>query len=97
MPEVGGHYIGAKILLPREDEMARDHVVALSLNSSGNVMGRPHKLQILDTQGYRVNHQYHCCIVQCDADRNEYLLINVLVDCHKDIKAISLTDQQTTV
>ena len=30
MPEAGDHYIGAEILLPREDEMARGQVVALS-------------------------------------------------------------------
>ena len=35
--------------------------------------------------------------VKCDTDGNEYLLLDVLVDYHKDHKAISLTDQQTTV
>ena len=28
MPEVGDHYIGAEILLPRGDEMARGHIGA---------------------------------------------------------------------
>ena len=28
--EVGDHYIGAEILLPRRDQMARGHVVARS-------------------------------------------------------------------
>ena len=34
---------------------------------------------------------------QCDEDENEYLLLDVLFDFHKDNKAISLADQQITV
>ena len=34
---------------------------------------------------------------QCDADRNEYLLLVMLVDYGKDNKVISLTDQQTSI
>ena len=34
---------------------------------------------------------------QCDADGNEYLLLDALVDYQKDNKAISLTDQQIIV
>ena len=30
MPEVGDHFIGAEILLPKGDEMLKDHVVAWS-------------------------------------------------------------------
>ena len=33
----------------------------------------------------------------CDADGNEYLILDALVDYHKDNKVISLSDQQTTV
>ena len=34
---------------------------------------------------------------QCVEDRNEYLLFDVLIDYHKDNKAIFLSDQHTTV
>ena len=34
---------------------------------------------------------------QCNLEGNEYLLLDVLVDYHRDNKAISLPDQQTTV
>ena len=34
---------------------------------------------------------------RCDADRNEYLLLDVLVDYHKDNKAIYITDQQSSM
>ena len=34
---------------------------------------------------------------QCDADRNEYLLLDAQIDYHKDDKAISLIDNQTSI
>ena len=34
---------------------------------------------------------------QCNSEGNEYLLLDALVDYHRDNKAISLSDQQTTV
>ena len=34
---------------------------------------------------------------QCDADGNQYLLLDALVDNCKDNKSISLTEQLTTV
>ena len=34
---------------------------------------------------------------QCDADRSEYLLLDLLVDYHKDDKAISFTEQQISI
>ena len=109
MPEVGYHYIGAKILLPRGDEMARGHVVAHSGNANGNAMDRVHTNLILDTRKYQVvfargkvtelitNIIAESMYAQHDADGNEYLLSYLLVDYHKDDKAISLLDQQTTV
>ena len=54
MPEVGDLYIGAEILLPRGDQMARGHVVARSRDANGNVMGRSHTIPILDTRMYQV-------------------------------------------
>ena len=53
-PKVWDHYVGAYILLPREDQMARGHVVACSHDASGNVMGKAHKDPILDTRIYQV-------------------------------------------
>ena len=35
--------------------------------------------------------------VQCDADGNEYLLLDVIVDHHKNNRTISLTEQQTSI
>ena len=34
---------------------------------------------------------------QCDIFENKYLLLDALVDYHKDNKATSLTEQQTSI
>ena len=49
-PEVDDHYIGAEILLPRWDQVARGNVVARSKDTNGNVMGRSHTNPMLDTR-----------------------------------------------
>ena len=54
MTVVGDHYIGAEILLPRGDQMARDRVVACSCDASRSVMGRAHTNPILYTRMYQV-------------------------------------------
>ena len=35
MPEVGDHYIGSEILLPRGDQMVRGHVAVRSQSNNG--------------------------------------------------------------
>ena len=54
MPEAGDQYIGAEIMFPRGDQMARGHVVAQSGNASGNIMGRAHANHIMETRLYQV-------------------------------------------
>ena len=54
MPEVGNHYVGAELLLPRGDEIARGHVVTWSDNASGHVMGRAHANPMMDTIMYQI-------------------------------------------
>ena len=107
MPEVQDHYIGAEILLFRGGEMAKGYVVACSHNANENIMDRAHSKPILDTRMYQVeftggkateltaNVIAESMYAQCHVDSNEYLL-DVLVDYHKDNKAISLIEQQTS-
>ena len=102
MPEVGDHYIGAEILLPRGDQMARCHVVARSRDAKGNVMGRSHTNPILDTRMYQVqfaggkvrvltaNAIAESIYAQCDSEENEYLLLEALIEYCKDNKVVSL-------
>ena len=53
-PETGDHYIGAEILLPRGNKMARGCVVAHSHDANGNMVGRAHANSILNARMYQV-------------------------------------------
>ena len=43
MPEVRNHYLGAEILVPKEDNMVKGHVVVLSHHDNGKITSRAHK------------------------------------------------------
>ena len=72
-------------------------------------MGRAHANPVLDTRmdqvefaGSKVtelttNAIAELIYAQCNACRNEYSFLDVLVDYFKDNKAISLTEQQTSI
>ena len=51
---MGDHYLGAEILLPRGDKMAKGHEVAHILDASGNVMGRTNANSVFDTRMYQL-------------------------------------------
>ena len=97
MPEVGDHYIGTEILLPREDKIARGHVVAESRDANENVMGRAHTNPMLDTRMFQVefvrgkvtelmlNIIAESMSAKCNADRNQYLLLDALVHYHSHL------------
>ena len=86
--------------------MARGHVVARSQDINGNVMDRSHTNQVLDMRTYQIefaggkvieltaNIITESMYTPCNADGNEYLLLDALVDYQKDKKAISLSNQQ---
>ena len=52
--EVRDHYIGAEILLPRGEEMARGVAMARIHDVHGNMMNRAHTNPNLDTRMYQV-------------------------------------------
>ena len=109
MPELEDHYIGAEVPLTRGDKMARGHVVVLSHDVSVNNIGIAHANSMLDPRMYHIefaggevtelttNVIVESMYAQCDADGNEYLLLDVLVDYHKDNKTMSLTEQQISI
>ena len=84
MPGVGDHFIGAEMLLPGGDRMARGHVVARSRDTDRNVMSRSHTNPILDTRMYQVefaggevtvlttNVIAESMYIQCNSEGNEY-------------------------
>ena len=104
MPELNDHYNGAEILLPRMDAMARGHVIMQCHITSGNTMERAHINPILDTKIYQVefaggkvteltsNVIAESLYAQCNADGNEYLVLDVLVDYYKVNRVSSLTE-----
>ena len=97
------------MLLPKGNHMAQSQVVARSCDTNGNVMGRSHINPKLDTRMYQVeftggkvtelitNVIAESMYTHCDSEGNEYLLLDALVDYHKDNWAISLSDQQIIV
>ena len=109
MPDVRYYYIGAKILLPRGDQIVRGNVLARSQYANGNVTGRSHTNPILDTRMYQVeftggkvtelttNVIAESLYAQCKSEGNECFLLDALVDYQKDNKAISISDKQITV
>ena len=80
-----------------------------SCNASENVMGTAHTNPLLDSGMYQVAFAWgkvtelttnviaKSMYAQCNANGNEYLLLDVLVDYHRDNKAISLVEQQTSI
>ena len=89
--------------------MVRGHVVAQSCDASGNVIYRANTNSILDTRMCQVeftggdvtelttNIIAESMYAYCDADGNKYLLLDLLVDYHKDNKAISITEQEISI
>ena len=89
--------------------MIRGHVVAQSCDVSGNILGRDHANHVLDTTLYQVeftggditeltiNVIAESLYIQCDADGNEYSLLDLLVDYQQEDKVISFMDQQTNI
>ena len=85
------------------------HIVVQSHDTSGNVMGRAHTNPTLDTRMYHIefdgveitkltaNVIVQSIYTQCDADGREHLLLDLLVDYHKNNKAMSLTEQLITI
>ena len=78
-------------------------------DSNGNVLGRAHANPILDIRLYQVefaggkaielttNVIAESMYTKCDNDGNEHLLFDLLLDYQKGDKAVSLSDQQTSV
>ena len=74
--------------------MSRSHVVAQSYDTSANNIGRAHEILIIDTILYQVDFNggkvteltanviAESKYTQCDADGNNYFLLDVLVDYH---------------
>ena len=93
-PEIGDHYLGASILLPRGSTSVCGRVKLRKRNSDGNLVGVADPNPIKDTRTYEVefsggeivelnaNAIAEAMYAQCDDDGNEYFLFDCIVD-HK--------------
>ena len=107
-PEAGDEYVGVSISLPHGGSMARGRVVSRKRDHEDNPVGNRNANPILDTRKYLVefddgqvdeltaNLIAESMYAQCDAEGNQYLLLDSFVDYRKTEKAISLTDQMIT-
>ena len=89
--------------------MTMGHAVAQTHDANGNVMGRCHTNPIFGTMVNQVqfaggevtesttNVIAESIHAQCDTDRNEYLLLDALVNYHKNYKVVSFPDQQISI
>ena len=96
-------------MLPRKDKLARYHVVTWSCDANRNIIGMAHINPVLDNRMYQVkfaagdvsertkNIIAFSIHAQCNANVNEYLILDAPVDYCKDNKAISLKEQQTSI
>ena len=108
-PEAEDTYVNAEIMLPRGDGFARGRVVKRKRGIDGEVIGRANTNPILDTRLYEVqfpggevteltaNVIAQSMYAQCDADGNEYLLLESFVDYRKESGALTMDEQEIVV
>ena len=82
---VADQNIGAEILLPGGDQMARGYVVAWSHDTNENILGIVTRLYQVEFAGSIVallaaNVIAESIYTQCDAEGNEHLLLDLLFD-----------------
>ena len=111
-PEVtpeGGQYVNAEILLPRGDTTARGQVVCQKHDTDGKLIGRSNQIPIFVTCLYEVEFPWgemtelasniiaESMYAQCDVNRNEYLLLEALINHRKNISALLVEDQKVVI
>ena len=94
--------------MPRGKGESRGRVVSRKRDSDGYPIGRANTNLILDTRVYHVefddgevteltaNVIAQSMFASCDDDRNEYLLMDSIVDHTKNAKALKHSDQKVT-
>lgn len=108
-PEDADNYVGASVNLPFGGTMLAGTVKRRTRDEEGNITGKAHQNPILDTRVYDVEfpggqmaefsanaiaeHMY----AQCDADGNQYLLLDAITDHKTDWTAVKKADQYIVV
>jgi hypothetical protein len=107
-PETGDTFLGAEILLPRGGVMTKARVTSRKRDMDGNLKGTANNNPILDTREYVVTFDdgdvtdltasmiAASMYAQCDPDGNQYVLLDSIIDYHRDDMALQPADQIVT-
>ena len=103
-PDTYDQYVGATVKLPIGDKFVAGKVRGRKRELDGSVKGRANPNPILDTRTYEVEFpdgqvtEYTANVIaesmyaQCDVEGNEFLLLDSIVDHHKDGDAVKMQD-----
>ena len=106
IPKETDQYPDGEMMLPIGNQLGRGNIVAQKRDANGNVNGTTHTNPIQDTKLYQVefprskntelttNVIEESVYAQCDAEGNQHLFLDLLVDHLNDGRPISLTDQE---
>ena len=99
-PEYMDQYVGAEVTLPKGNSSVTGRVRGRKRDADGNLSGKANPNPILDTRTYEVEfpdgevNEYSANVIaenmwsQCDAEGNQYLLLDAIVDFRKDDHAV---------
>ena len=99
-PEANDNYLNASVMLPRGESYSRGKFIGRKRDAYGNTVGRSNDNSILDTREYSVefddgevseliaNVISDSMYAACDESKNDYLVIESIVDYQKRKKAL---------
>ena len=104
-PKEKNNYVNVDIMLPSGSKISRGRVTVRKRHIDGNTSGRASDNPILDTREYTVkfedgevteltaNEIDESVYAQCDPDRNQYVLLENIIDFRENNHALSIEDQ----
>ena len=106
----GDFLVSSEVLLPIGNAQELARVLCRKWDPDGNLVGSAHANPVFDTHIYEVrfpngrmeelaaNVITEAVYAQCDADGNQYILLDAIVDYHKDPSmTVSWNDQVTVI
>ncbi len=105
-PEMGDNYLSTEISAPRGVALVKGRVTSRKTNKDGNPIGLAKANPILDTRAYtftfddgdetvlNANLIAEAMCAQCDPDRNQYVLLYLIIDHRRLDTAIRPSDQK---
>jgi hypothetical protein len=101
--------VNSKVLLPVGNSQELARVLHRKRDADGKVMGTAHRNPVLDSHVYEVrfpdrrteelaaNVIAEAVYAQCDANGNQYVLLDAIVDYRKDPSVVVARDDQVTI